>query len=46
MLVANQRQRDAEAVLMNATIHQWRYGAVYGQDLFSRTASNLDSWRQ
>lgn len=46
VLVANRRQRDAEAILMNATIHQWRYGPLYGQDLFSRTASNLDTWRQ
>lgn len=46
MLVTNQRQRDAEAVLMNATIHQWRYGSTYGTDLFSRTAATLDTWRQ
>lgn len=45
LLVDGKRQRDAEAKLMNARITQWRYGATYGQDLFSRTASDLDSWR-
>jgi hypothetical protein len=45
MIVANQRQRDAEAQLMNATIYQWRYGQSYGQDLFRNTAANIDGWR-
>jgi hypothetical protein len=44
-IVDNKRKRDAEATLMNATIHQWRYGKVYGDDLFSRTAANIDNWR-
>ena len=46
LLVANQRQRDAEAILMNATIYQWRYGQAYGEDLFRNTAAALDGWRQ
>lgn len=45
LLVDNKRKRDTEAKLMNATINQWRYGASYGQSLFSRTASNIDNWR-
>jgi hypothetical protein len=45
MLVANQRQRDAEAVLMNASIAQWRYGTAYGDGLFRSTAANIDNWR-
>jgi hypothetical protein len=45
MIVANRRQRDAEAVLVNATIHQWRYGQTYGEDLFRNTAANIDGWR-
>jgi hypothetical protein len=45
LVVANKRQRDTEAAVMNATINQWRYGAAYGQDLFSRTASDVDTWR-
>jgi hypothetical protein len=45
LVVANKRQRDTEAAVMNATINQWRYGALYGQSLFSRTASDVDSWR-
>jgi hypothetical protein len=45
MLVANQRQRDAEAVLMNATITQWRYGTAYGDGIFRNTAANIDNWR-
>ena len=44
-VVDNKRKRDAEATLMNATIHQWRYGKAYGDDLFSRTAANIDNWR-
>lgn len=44
-IVDNKRKRDAEALLMNATIHQWRYGASYSTDLFSRTAANIDRWR-
>ncbi|HYN09690.1 MAG TPA: hypothetical protein VES67_20075 [Vicinamibacterales bacterium] len=46
LLVANRRQRDAEAVLLNATIYQWRYGQGYGDDLFRNTATDLDGWRQ
>ena len=45
LVVANQRQRDAEAGLVNATIHQWRFGKAYGEDLFRNTASNIDTWR-
>lgn len=44
-VVATTRQRDTEAGLMNATIHQWRYGQAYGEDLFSRTAAAIDGWR-
>ena len=43
-VVDNKRKRDAEATLMNATIRQWRYGKAYGDDLFSRTAANIDNW--
>ena len=39
------RKRDTEATLMNATIHQWRYGQAYGDGLFANTAANIDSWR-
>jgi hypothetical protein len=46
LMVDNTRKRDAEAVLMNATIHQWRYGQAYGEELFRNTATALDSWRQ
>lgn len=46
LLVANRRQRGAEAVLLNATIYQWRYGQEYGEDLFRHTATALDGWRQ
>jgi hypothetical protein len=45
MIVANTRQREAEALLLNATIHQWRYGQGYGDDLFRNTATNIDNWR-
>jgi hypothetical protein len=45
LLVQNKRNRDAEAEMMDAHLFQWRYGAAYGQDLFSRTAAALDSWR-
>jgi hypothetical protein len=44
-ILDNKRKRDAEATLMNATIRQWRYGKAYGDDLFSRTAANIDNWR-
>jgi hypothetical protein len=44
-LLDNKRKRDAEAGLMNATIHQWRYGKAYGDDLFRNTAANIDNWR-
>lgn len=46
LVVTNRRQRDAEAVLMNATIYQWRFGPSYGDDLFRNTAASLDSWQQ
>jgi hypothetical protein len=46
LLVQNKRTRDAEAQAMDAHLFQWRYGAAYGRDLFSRTASALDTWRQ
>ncbi len=46
LLVENKRSRDAEAEMMDAHLFQWRYGAAYGRDLFSRTAAALDSWRQ
>jgi hypothetical protein len=45
-VIESKRKRDAETRLMNATIYQWRYGQAYGTDLFSRTASDLDTWRQ
>lgn len=45
LIVDNKRKRDTEAKAMDATINQWRYGLVYGTDLFRNTASNLDSWR-
>jgi hypothetical protein len=44
-LVDAKRKRDAEARLMNATIYQWRYGQMYGADLFRNTAANLDTWQ-
>jgi hypothetical protein len=44
-IVDNTRKRDTEATLMNATIHQWRYGQTYGDGLFANTAANIDSWR-
>ena len=46
LLVTNRRQRDAEAMLMNATIYQWRFGQSYGDDLFRNTAAALDGWQQ
>jgi hypothetical protein len=46
LLVQNKRSRDAEAQIMDAHLFQWQYGPAYGRDLFSRTASGLDSWRQ
>ncbi len=46
LLVENKRTRDADGRLMNAQLFQWRYGQSYGRDLFSHTASALDSWRQ
>jgi hypothetical protein len=45
LVVDNTRKRDAEAVLMNATIYQWRYGQTYGENLFQNTAADLDTWR-
>ncbi|ODS56049.1 MAG: hypothetical protein ABS36_06345 [Acidobacteria bacterium SCN 69-37] len=45
LLVANRRQRDSEAALLNATLHQWQYGRDYGADLFRNTAAALDGWR-
>jgi hypothetical protein len=46
LMVDNRRKRDAEAKLLNATLEQWEYGLRYGQHLYSRTAANLDHWRQ
>lgn len=46
LLVQNKRDRDAEAQVMDAHLFQWRFGAGYGRDLYSRTADALDSWRQ
>lgn len=45
LLVANRRQRDSEAALINATIYQWQYGRDYGASLFRNTAVALDGWR-
>ena len=45
LIVDNKRKRDSEMRIMNATIHQWRYGQAYGVDLFSNTAANIDGWR-
>ncbi len=45
LAVDTTRKRETEAIVMDATIYQWRYGASYGADLFHRTASALDSWR-
>lgn len=44
-IVENKRKRDTEALLVNATIHQWRYGQSYGEDMFKNTAARVDSWR-
>jgi len=44
-ILENTRKRHTEAAVMNATLRQWRYGSAYGEDLFSRTAANLDGWR-
>jgi hypothetical protein len=44
-LLETTRKRETEAAVMNATLRQWRYGQAYGDDLFSRTAANIDSWR-
>jgi hypothetical protein len=44
LVVDNKRTRDTEAKLMNASIHQWRYGTTYAQDLFSRTASGIEAF--
>jgi len=46
LLVQNKRSRDAQARAMDAQVFQWRYGLPYGRNLFSRTASTMDSWRQ
>jgi len=46
LVVSNKRQRDTEAKLMDAQLHQWRFGRDYGDDLVSRTAQALDGWRQ
>lgn len=46
LVVSNKRQRDTEAKLMDAQLHQWRFGRAYGEDLASRTAAALDNWRQ
>ncbi len=44
-ILESTRKRDTEAAVMNATLRQWRYGQAYGEDLFSRTAANIDGWR-
>ena len=44
LVVDGKRHRDTEAKVMNASINQWRYGPAYSQDLFSRTAADLDAW--
>ena len=46
LLVENKRKRDAEAQVMNAHLHQWRYARTYADGLFSGTTSGLDGWRQ
>jgi hypothetical protein len=46
LLVQNKRSRDAEAQAMDAHLFQWRFGSNYGRDLYSRTAVDLDTWRQ
>lgn len=46
LLVDTTRTRNTEAKLMNAHIHQWRYGREVGDDLFRSTAQRLDAWRQ
>ena len=46
LLVDTTRTRNTEAKLMNAHIHQWRYGTQVGDDLFRTTAQRLDAWRQ
>jgi len=46
LVVSNKRQRDTEAKLMDAQLHQWQFGRAYGDDLVSRTAAALDGWRQ
>ena len=46
LLVENKRKRDAEVQLMNAHIHQWRFGTEYAADLFRNTTQALDQWRQ
>lgn len=46
LLVEGKRKRDAEAQLMNAHLHRWRYGQEYATELFRNTAQALDGWRQ
>ncbi len=46
LIVQNKRNRDAEAQAMDAHLFQWRFGATYGRDLYSRTTESLDTWRQ
>jgi hypothetical protein len=45
LIIENKVRRDAETRHMNAVIYQWQFGASYGQDLFSRTAADVDAWR-
>jgi hypothetical protein len=45
LVVDNKRKRDTEARIMNATINQWRWGQAYGNDIFGRTAADIDNWR-
>jgi len=45
LLVDTTRKRDTDVAVLDATIHQWRYGQAYGADLFRNTASAMDTWR-
>ena len=46
LLLDNVRKRQAEAQLMNAHGHQWRYGQRYASEMFDKTAQRLDTWQQ
>jgi hypothetical protein len=45
LLIDTTRKRNTEAGVLDATIHQWRYGQAYGADLFHNTATDMDTWR-